>query len=155
LHRVLLTGGVSAAGRELNDTWAWDGSAWRQLAGIAAPAPRQQAGIAYDAATQQVLLAGGRRGTATLADASSLALGTPTLTETVDRGANGVYPSGGTVHYTLTIGNSGLLSSLAVRVQDQLPPSLAAASAPIGILDVGTGAAIGCDGLVVICSTAN
>jgi RHS repeat-associated protein len=155
LHGVLLTGGVSAAGHELNDTWAWDGGAWRQLAGIAAPAPRQQAGIAYDTATRQVILAGGRRGAAALADASSVALGTPTLTETVDKGANGVYPSGGTVRYTLTIGNSDLLSSLAISVRDQLPASLAVARAPISILDVGTGATIGCDGVVVICSTAS
>jgi RHS repeat-associated protein len=153
LGRVLLTAGAAAGGRELSDTWAWDGRSWRALAGIASPAPRQRAGVVYDAARKQVLLLGGRRGAAALSDAAVMSLGVPTLTEIVDKGANGVYPSGGTVRYTLTVGNSDLLSGLTVSVQDQLPPTLAVAQAPISILDVGTGAVLGC-GLVIICSTA-
>jgi RHS repeat-associated protein len=155
MGRVLLTGGAASAGHEQNDTWAWDGSNWRQLAGIASPAPRQQPGVAYDAARKQVLMVGGQRGASPLGDAAVLSLGVPTLTETVDRGANGLYPAGGIVKYTLTVGNSDLLSGLAATVQDQLPPSLAVAHAPISILDVGTGALLGCDGLIISCSTAN
>jgi RHS repeat-associated protein len=164
LGRLLLTGGAqlgaAASQRDLNDTWTWDGSSWGQLSGIASPAPREEFGLAYDAASRQVLMVGGSLGAAgqrsatTLGDTSALALGVPTLTESVDRGANGVYASGGTVAYTLTVGNSDLLSGLTVSVQDQLPASLAVASAPISILDVGTGATIGCGG-VVSCSTAN
>jgi RHS repeat-associated protein len=155
MGRVLLTGGAAGAGHELNDTWAWDGSSWRQLAGIAAPPPRQHAGVTYDAARKQVLMVGGQRGSTPLGDAAVLSLGVPTLTETVDKGANGLYPSGGIARYTLTVGNSDLLSGLTASVQDQLPPSLAVAQAPISILDVGTGALLGCDGLIITCSTAN
>jgi RHS repeat-associated protein len=165
LGRLVLTGGAqlgaAAAPRDLNDTWTWDGSRWSQLSGIASPAPREELGLAYDAASRQVVMVGGslgaagRRGATTLGDTSALALGVPTLTESVDRGANGLYPSGGTVAYTLTVGNSDLLSGLVVSVQDQLPASLAVASAPISILDVGTGASLACGVLPVTCSTAN
>jgi hypothetical protein len=165
LKRVLLVGGAQlGAGvsrRDLNDTWTWDGSTWSQLSGIASPAPREAAGVAYDAASGQVLMVGGslgaagQRGATTLGDTSALALGVPTLTESVDKGANGLYPSGGIVKYTLTVGNSDLLSGLTVSLQDRLPASLAVAQAPISILDVGTGSLLSCDGLVIICSTAN
>jgi uncharacterized repeat protein (TIGR01451 family) len=99
--------------------------------------------------------AGGQPGAITYNDTNILGLGTPTLTESVDKGANGVYPSGATASYTLTVGNSGLLSGLAVTIQDQLPASMALSSAPISILDVGTGVSIGCGGAIAVCSTAN
>ena len=162
LGKVVLTGGAGmSSNTELNDTWTWDGSSWSRLSGISAPAARQDFGLTYDPAAGQVLMmggsfgAGGTPGAATFADTNVLGLNAPTLTESVDKGANGLYPSGGTATYTLTVGNPGLLSGLAVTVQDQFPSSMALASAPIGILDVGTGASIGCDGQLVICTTSN
>jgi RHS repeat-associated protein/uncharacterized repeat protein (TIGR01451 family) len=163
LGKIVLSMGTTLgpAAQDLNDTWTWDGSTWSQLSGIAAPAPRQDLGLAYDSAAGQVLMVGGsfgpggRPGAITYSDTNALGVGAPTLTESVDKGANGLYPSGGTARYTLTVGNSGLLSTLAVTVQDQLPASMAVASAPISILDVGTGAVVGCGGVSVTCSTAN
>jgi len=48
-------------GRELSDTWTWDGRTWRKAAtGEQGPPARSGATMAYDPATRQVILFGGR-----------------------------------------------------------------------------------------------
>ncbi len=45
----------------LNDLWAWNGSAWRQIETPTAPPPRAEAAMTYDEARQRVVLFGGYR----------------------------------------------------------------------------------------------
>jgi hypothetical protein len=58
--RVVLHGGNDAAGRQLGDTWEWDGSDWveRTPAG-ARPAARVDGQMAYDAARERLVFFGG------------------------------------------------------------------------------------------------
>lgn len=48
----------SSAG-DLNDTWLWDGTDWRQVQTPKPPSPRVLASIAYDDATHDIVLFGG------------------------------------------------------------------------------------------------
>jgi len=59
--QLLLFGGSSSGnnGNWLNDTWSWDGSAWRQLSPAASPPARSYASLAYNPATGKLLLFGG------------------------------------------------------------------------------------------------
>lgn len=56
-HIVLLFGGTVQAqeGPETNETWAWDGHAWRQLHPASSP-PALQGTMVYEAASQQIVL---------------------------------------------------------------------------------------------------
>lgn len=56
---VLLFGGRSGSETYLNDTWAWNGSVWNQLAPANSPSPRYGAGMAADKATGTIVLFGG------------------------------------------------------------------------------------------------
>jgi hypothetical protein len=59
--RVVLFGGcadVSCTIR-LNDTWAWDGSAWTQLSPSSSPGPRSSASLAFDGTHGVLVLFGG------------------------------------------------------------------------------------------------
>lgn len=68
-QRVVLFGGMYAAGLVLDDTWEWDGNDWLQRAPAASrPPARAMHGMAYDAARGQVLLHGGTGATAYLED---------------------------------------------------------------------------------------
>jgi hypothetical protein len=57
---LVLYGGLSGDGQELDETWEWDGRDWRQSA---APGPggREAPGMAYDSARGTVVLFGGAR----------------------------------------------------------------------------------------------
>jgi hypothetical protein len=57
LHVIVLAGGTAtdASGKNLTDTWGWDGSAWRQLATSGLPGYIEPGDIAYDAAQQVVV----------------------------------------------------------------------------------------------------
>ena len=59
-----------AVAGDLNDTWVWDGTDWRQVHTSNAPSPRVTASIAYDDAAQDIVLFGGMTddGTAYLND---------------------------------------------------------------------------------------
>jgi CubicO group peptidase (beta-lactamase class C family) len=54
--RVLHTGGCASP---LNDTWTWDGSAWKKESPSVNPSARSQAVMAYDPATSRTMLFGG------------------------------------------------------------------------------------------------
>jgi len=56
---VLLFGGLDDTGRARNDTWAFDGSTWTQLAPDTSPPARAGHKMAYDAARDVVVLHGG------------------------------------------------------------------------------------------------
>ena len=58
LHGVVIFGGGSPAGN-LNDTWEWTGTDWKQLNAGPPPARRDSPGMAYDAATGMVVMFGG------------------------------------------------------------------------------------------------
>jgi cysteine-rich repeat protein len=59
-REVLVFGGGDDSA-QLQDTWAFDGTTWRQVA-TAGPSPRRGASMAYDAARMQVVLHGGKGG---------------------------------------------------------------------------------------------
>jgi hypothetical protein len=67
VYEALLFGGApSAGGAPLGDTWLWDGSSWSELtfpAGARPPA-RQSASMAWDNTSNDVVLFGGRDGSA-------------------------------------------------------------------------------------------
>lgn len=68
-QRVVLFGGIDAAGNPLGDTWEWDGGNWTQVATANAPTPRGNPAMAYDRNLGRMLLfGGGTRFTAALAD---------------------------------------------------------------------------------------
>ncbi len=60
-RQLLLFGATNAYGYETygNQTWAWDGSEWTQLAPATSPAVRIGESMAFDPATNQLLLFGG------------------------------------------------------------------------------------------------
>jgi hypothetical protein len=57
-ERIVLFGGLDAAGNRLGDTWEWDGSHWT-LAADSGPSPRTHTSIAYDSLRRVVVLFGG------------------------------------------------------------------------------------------------
>lgn len=60
LGKVILFGGGTSAGSTMyNDTWAWDGENWQQLAPVHAPSARWGVNMTHDAARQKVVLFGG------------------------------------------------------------------------------------------------
>jgi hypothetical protein len=60
-REIILFGGaqVSASGALLNDTWAWDGVAWKLLTPSVSPSPRAGHRIVYDPVRRQAVLFGG------------------------------------------------------------------------------------------------
>jgi hypothetical protein len=63
---VLFSGAAPQSNNEVNppvpdddDTWAWNGNAWSQLAPLSSPPGRQGAGIAYDDSRSEIVLFGG------------------------------------------------------------------------------------------------
>lgn len=70
---VMLFGGLGAGFTNLNDTWAWSGSTWSQVADatdpgctvacVGSPPARSASMMAYDAASNQLILFGGQGGT--------------------------------------------------------------------------------------------
>ncbi len=56
LRVVLLFGGVVGVNGQPRDTWAWDGSSWRQLSGGSAAPPGGSAGMTYDPVRAQMVL---------------------------------------------------------------------------------------------------
>lgn len=59
---VVLFGGNAEfgdRGGELNDTWVWNGTAWKQRTPPASPPAREHAAMAYDGNTKTVVLFGG------------------------------------------------------------------------------------------------
>lgn len=57
---TILFGGYNGA--PFNETWAWDGERWRQLAPTTAPPARSRHAMAYDAARRQIVMFGGASG---------------------------------------------------------------------------------------------
>jgi len=58
--QIVLFGGMAgAAPVASNETWIWDGAAWRQMHPATSPPARYSHAMAYDAARQQVVLFGG------------------------------------------------------------------------------------------------
>jgi hypothetical protein len=55
---VILIGGIAGGGTMLADTWAWDGTSWKQLAPVVSVTKRLKAGVAADV-TGGIVLAGG------------------------------------------------------------------------------------------------
>jgi len=63
-HQLVLFGGEEVwggldYGGQLNDTWIWTGTTWRELSPAKSPDARAYASMAYDAATHQLVLFGG------------------------------------------------------------------------------------------------
>jgi len=56
--RTVLFGGWSPSGEPLDDTWAWDGTRWQQIA-AAGPTPRDHHAMTYDGRHGTVVLFGG------------------------------------------------------------------------------------------------
>lgn len=57
--KVIVFGGANAAGVNLDDTWEWDGTSWRDISSTPRPSARQGAEMAFDARSSEVLLFGG------------------------------------------------------------------------------------------------
>src|SRR2546423_1055467 len=57
-RQVILFGGLGSNGR-LNDTWAWDGSAWQALSPAHSPSKREAPSMTFDAALNAIILYGG------------------------------------------------------------------------------------------------
>lgn len=68
-QQIVLFGGYSPQGGELNDTWTWDGRNWTRQHPAKSPLSRSGAAMAYDAGRRQAVLFGGER------DASSSYMG--------------------------------------------------------------------------------
>lgn len=62
-QQVILFGGQGPSGDGLDDTWAWDGSAWHQLQPSHRPSAREGASAVYDPALSEVILFGGMNDT--------------------------------------------------------------------------------------------
>ena len=60
-HKLVLLFGGEASDRYRNDTWAWDGQAWTQVADTG-PNPRRLHAMAFDSARQRTVLFGGEVG---------------------------------------------------------------------------------------------
>ncbi len=58
-NEVLLFGGKNTDGN-LNDTWAWNGTAWTDKTPATSPSTRTRASMAFDVARSEVVLFGGR-----------------------------------------------------------------------------------------------
>lgn len=60
-HRkaIVMFGGRGADGKPMNDTWTWDGSAWKIMPSAGAPSPRHSATIAYDVCRAEAVMFGG------------------------------------------------------------------------------------------------
>ncbi len=56
---MILFGGTNAANVDLNDTWAFNGTAWKPIPTSVSPPGRHFAGMIYDAAAGVTLLVGG------------------------------------------------------------------------------------------------
>jgi PKD repeat protein len=56
---LVLFGGNGGSLTYLNDTWAWNGSAWSRLNSTVSPGPREDVALTYDAADGYVVLFGG------------------------------------------------------------------------------------------------
>lgn len=61
-RRVVLFGGLDAAGNSKADTWEFDGSSWQERAASQSPTPRFYHSMAYDSARRRVVLFGGQSG---------------------------------------------------------------------------------------------
>lgn len=59
MHAVVMFGGRDKDGKALSDTWAWDGTSWKQLHPATSPPARSGAGMAWDSADGRLVLAGG------------------------------------------------------------------------------------------------
>ena len=59
---LVLFGGDSGGGADLNDTWVWQRGDWIEKTPAMSPSPRERAAMAYDAATGQLVLFGGGSG---------------------------------------------------------------------------------------------
>ena len=57
---MILFGGLTDSNHVLGDTWAWDGTAWKQL-NYSGPPIRAGEMIAYDSARDRVVMFGGMR----------------------------------------------------------------------------------------------
>src|SRR6185436_16089127 len=70
LHsKMILFGGLAAAGQPLADTWALDSlNDWAQLGPTHVPPPRRSHAMAWDTVRQRVVMFGGDGGVALLAD---------------------------------------------------------------------------------------
>jgi len=55
---LMLYGGLQSESQNFEDTWEWDGTSWKQLAGEG-PGPRESAAMTYDSARERVILFGG------------------------------------------------------------------------------------------------
>jgi hypothetical protein len=58
-HVTLLFGGQGSDGKDLADTWAWDGTSWRQVHPSTSPSARMRAQMAWDADRGRMVLFGG------------------------------------------------------------------------------------------------
>jgi len=58
---VLMFGGYSPTLGDLNDLWAWDGSAWTEIKSAESPSERAGARMAFDAKRKVMILQGGNR----------------------------------------------------------------------------------------------
>ena len=60
---VVVFGGFGvSAGRDVNETWSWDGASWTQFQPTSAPSAREGIGMAYDPIHHQLVLFGGEEG---------------------------------------------------------------------------------------------
>ena len=59
MHAVVMFGGRDKDGKALADTWAWDGTSWKQLHPATSPPARSGAGMAWDSTDGRLVLAGG------------------------------------------------------------------------------------------------
>ncbi len=66
--RVVLFGGITAAGQQQNDTWEFDGASWTQVFPATSPPGRDGHTMTFNIATGQVFLFGGDGGPANLND---------------------------------------------------------------------------------------
>jgi titin len=125
---LVMFGGVTGTigDNVLSDqTWAWDGANWSQLAVPEHPAPRSFAGLAWDPSSSQMLLSGGGDnyvpGPADTWELGTAPIATPTITSVtaINSGASVTWtaPSlgAGVVidSYTLTASPGGMSSSVA------------------------------------------
>jgi len=60
LHATVLFGGANLAGTSFDDTWAWNGRAWTNLAPQVSPGPRAAHAMAFDPVRKRLVLFGGR-----------------------------------------------------------------------------------------------
>jgi len=71
---LVLFGGSSSQGGVVNETWTWDGKAWRLYKPTSSPSPRHQAVMTYDQAHREVVLFGGMAQVATSGKAGQTAV---------------------------------------------------------------------------------